>query len=152
VNRRQRAAIRNGIRQPAAQPARSPHTPPARLVSGGYNGRNGSPATTDPTAGLRGETCPHPAGNTMRSARMGGAGITYYDPAELAREALTQSSAPMAPPHAGLRFADGQHAKTLASAEAEGFRQNAMEDHSLLRTTGAVSIDDDGQPVWLAGI
>ena len=78
---------------------------------------------------------------------MGGAGINYYAPEELARESLTHANAHAPARVANRRYEAGTYQDTLATASAEGFRQRAMAEHSQLRTTGAVRIDRTG-PVW----
>jgi hypothetical protein len=136
---------------PAIRPALSPKSPPPALASGRYGtaGRTGSNALADPTAGRHGETCPHPARNTNRSARMGGAGIAYWEPAEHARESLTHVGAPhITRTAAGVRLVAGQEAKQRHAGESEGIRQPAMAERSVLTTLGAVAIVDR-QPVWL---
>jgi hypothetical protein len=129
--------------------ANSPRVTPAKLESGGISGRAHAGQPADPTAGITGQTATvrRPKRNTMRNARHGGAGIRYYEPAELARESLAYTDVHAPARVANRRYEPGTYQDTLAAASAEGFRQRDMAKHSQLRTTGAVRIDRDG-PVW----
>ena len=81
---------------------------------------------------------------------MGGQGITYYDPAERATEALTRVSA-TAPARVSNRAYDaGAYQDILAAAESAGLRERAMARHSVLTTTGAVDVLPRTGPVWLS--
>jgi hypothetical protein len=85
----------------------------------------------------------------MRNARMGGQGISYYDPAELARESLTRPNV-----HAPARVANNRYDPATvddvkSAGIGEGIRQAAMQRHSILRTTGAVDVIPRVGPMWL---
>jgi hypothetical protein len=84
----------------------------------------------------------------MRNARMGGQGITYYDPAERASEALTRPSVHAPARTAGKRYDAATREKDGSASVGEGIRQNAMQRHSILRTTGAVDVIRGLGPVW----
>jgi hypothetical protein len=124
--------------------------PSARLVSGvaGQAGRAtiDTPAY-DPTAGRRASDTAgvrRPKRNTNLSASMGGAGINAYRPEELARESLTYVSAPhVMRSAAGRRLGtDGMSRAQLGDvAVAEGIRQRALTERSIMITNGARGVE-----------
>ena len=85
--------------------------------------------------------------NTMRNARMGGRKVHYFEPAEL--DTVPRPNV-QAPPRIAPQHALETHAKTLAAAEFAGYRQAAMQRHSVLTTNGAVDVQPRIGPVWLS--
>lgn len=136
--------------------AKSPRNAPARITAGGMAGRVHGGRPADPTAGITGPVtgARRPAGNTMRNARMGGTRVRYFEPAEIARESLTYTSAPAParvanrPVPAGTPYGHPAHKSgrpclvcTLRTAgESDGIRQTAMTERSIMHATGAVRI------------
>jgi hypothetical protein len=136
----------------APRPALSPRVP-VKLThseqgSGGLAVSGGANQAATVGQANAGNGARRPAGNTMRNARMGGQGITYYDPAELARESLTHANAHAPARTANRPYSAATYADTLAAAESEGIRQAAMARHSILRTNGAIDVLPRTGPVW----
>jgi hypothetical protein len=77
----------------------------------------------------------------MAKSRDGGMPITYYAPMErwVGTTARTSVHAPARTANRAWEV-DGSHEKALAAGESAGLRADAMQRHSILRTTGAVDI------------
>lgn len=127
--------------------ALSPRNPPPALQASGVPGRAISDQSGNPVAGRTGSgDGRRRTRNTMRNAQMGGGKVHYFDASELDTVPRPTVSAP---PRIAPQRALETHSKTLAAAQFEGYRQAAMQRHSVLTTTGAVDYRPGIGPVWL---